>query len=164
MSYKVLVAIDSTGLSELVPKSLARQLAPDQTEVLVLRCRSSPKKILISRRLTKKGWAEDTMSAVLVFSYGNLQYRDVQIATFGHELAGRKDSLPGYHRQITEVGRVSYYNIEASSDPEDVVSGTLFEITEQDLAAADKYEKSREYRRTVVTLRSGVQAWVYCRV
>jgi nucleotide-binding universal stress UspA family protein len=36
MAYKVLVAIDGTGLSELVPKSLAKQVAPDQTEVLVL--------------------------------------------------------------------------------------------------------------------------------
>jgi nucleotide-binding universal stress UspA family protein len=36
MAYKVLVAIDSTGLSELVLKSLLKQVAPDQTEVLVV--------------------------------------------------------------------------------------------------------------------------------
>jgi nucleotide-binding universal stress UspA family protein len=36
MAYKVLVAIDSTGLSEVVPKSLLKQVAPDQAEVLVL--------------------------------------------------------------------------------------------------------------------------------
>lgn len=36
MAYKVLVAIDSTGLSQLVPESLTRQVVPDQTEVLVL--------------------------------------------------------------------------------------------------------------------------------
>lgn len=36
MAYKVLVAIDSTGLSELVLKSLSKQVVPDQTEVRVL--------------------------------------------------------------------------------------------------------------------------------
>jgi len=36
MAYKVLVAIDSSGLSELVLKSLSKQVVPDQTEVLVL--------------------------------------------------------------------------------------------------------------------------------
>jgi nucleotide-binding universal stress UspA family protein len=36
MAYKVLVAIDSTGLSELVLTSLSKQLVPDQAEVLVL--------------------------------------------------------------------------------------------------------------------------------
>jgi hypothetical protein len=29
MAYKILVAIDSTGLSELVPKSLSKQVVPD---------------------------------------------------------------------------------------------------------------------------------------
>jgi hypothetical protein len=36
MAYKVLVAIDSTGLSELVLTSLSKQVVPDQAEVLVL--------------------------------------------------------------------------------------------------------------------------------
>lgn len=36
MSNKVLVAIDRTGLSELVVESLTAQMRPDQTEVLVL--------------------------------------------------------------------------------------------------------------------------------
>lgn len=36
MSNKVLVAIDSTGLSELVAESLSAQMRPEQTEVLVL--------------------------------------------------------------------------------------------------------------------------------
>jgi gamma-glutamylcyclotransferase (GGCT)/AIG2-like uncharacterized protein YtfP len=97
-------------------------------------------------------------------SYGTLQYEDVQIATFGRELTGREDSLPGYVRTITESRVVLYFNIEPSSSPEDAVSGTVFEIKEQELAAADSYEKDREYRRILVTLRSGVQAWVYCRV
>lgn len=101
--------------------------------------------------------------AVLLFSYGNLQQKDLQVAIFGRELPGRKDVLPGYARAITDVGNVLYYDIEPSSDPENVVSGTLFEITEKELAAADIYEGGREYRRISVRLQSGVQAWAYYR-
>jgi nucleotide-binding universal stress UspA family protein len=36
MAYKVLVAIDTMGMSELVLTSLSKQVVPDQTEVLVL--------------------------------------------------------------------------------------------------------------------------------
>ena len=36
MTNKVLVAIDDTGLSELVVESLSTKMQPDQTEVLVL--------------------------------------------------------------------------------------------------------------------------------
>ena len=104
------------------------------------------------------------MNDVLLFSYGTLQYKDVQVATFGRELTGRKDTLPGYVRAITEARGVLYYNIEPSSNLEDSVSGTVFEITEQELAAADKYEKGREYGRVFLTLQSGIQAWAYHRV
>jgi len=100
---------------------------------------------------------------VLVFSYGTLRHKDVQVAVFGRELTGRADSLPGYARAITETGGVLYYNVEPSSSLEDAVTGTLLEITEEELAAADRYEKAREYRRISVTLRSGVQAWTYYR-
>ena len=100
---------------------------------------------------------------VLLFSYGKLQYKDVQIATFSRELSGREDLLPGYVRTITEAGGVLYFDIEPSFNLEDAVSGTLFEITEQDLAAAERYEKERQYHRISVTLRSGVQAWAYRR-
>jgi hypothetical protein len=36
-----------------------------------------------------------------------------------------------------------------------------FEVTEQELTAADQYEKIASYRRILVTLRSGDRAWVY---
>jgi gamma-glutamylcyclotransferase (GGCT)/AIG2-like uncharacterized protein YtfP len=61
------------------------------------------------------------------------------------------------------IGESHYANVEPSSNPEDSVSGTVFEITEEELAAADKYEEAAEYRRISVTLRSGDQAWVYVR-
>ena len=109
---------------------------------------------------------------VLLFSYGTLQNKNVQIANFGRELAGREDGLPGYARRMVPImdpevvassGESHYANAEPSSNPEDAVSGTVFEITERELAAADKYEEVAEYRRISVTLRSGYRAWVYLR-
>jgi gamma-glutamylcyclotransferase (GGCT)/AIG2-like uncharacterized protein YtfP len=97
---------------------------------------------------------------VLLFSYGTLQDKNVQIANFGRELTGREDALPGYARRMVAS---HHANVEPSSNPEDAVSGTVFEITEQELAAADKYEEIAEYRRISVTLRSGDRAWVYVR-
>lgn len=106
------------------------------------------------------------MPTVLLFSYGTLQNTDVQIANFGRELTGREDVLPGYVRRMVMAssGESQYANAEPSSNPEDAVSGVVFEITEQELAAADRYEKAADYRRIPVTLRSGAQTWVYVRI
>jgi gamma-glutamylcyclotransferase (GGCT)/AIG2-like uncharacterized protein YtfP len=115
-----------------------------------------------------------TMSSqtTLLFSYGTLRNKSVQIANFGRELTGREDALPGYARRMVAIidaklaalsGESHHANVEPSSNPEDAVSGTVFEITEQELAAADKYEEVAKYRRISVTLRSGDQAWVYIR-
>jgi gamma-glutamylcyclotransferase (GGCT)/AIG2-like uncharacterized protein YtfP len=41
------------------------------------------------------------------------------------------------------------------------VSGTVFEITDVELAAADRYEQRAAYKRIAATLASGKQAWVY---
>jgi len=109
---------------------------------------------------------------VLLFSYGTLQNPKVQISSFGRELTGREDVLPGYVRRRVPIldpraaawiGQTHYANVEPSADPEDSVTGIVFEITEQELAAADQYEAGADYRRISVTLRSGDQAWVYVR-
>jgi gamma-glutamylcyclotransferase (GGCT)/AIG2-like uncharacterized protein YtfP len=106
----------------------------------------------------------------LLFSYGTLQYRNVQVANFGRELTGRADALPGYtggRVPITDLevvassGESHYANAVPSSHPEDAVSGTVFEVTEEDLTSADQYEEPAGYGRISVTLRSGVRAWVY---
>jgi gamma-glutamylcyclotransferase (GGCT)/AIG2-like uncharacterized protein YtfP len=106
----------------------------------------------------------------LLFSYGTLQDKNVQSANFGRELMGREDALTSYSRgrvPITDVevvassGESYYANAVPSSNPADAVSGTVFEVTEEDLTAADLYEEPAGYRRISVMLRSGVRAWVY---
>ena len=107
---------------------------------------------------------------VLLFSYGTLQYRNIQIAHFGRELTGQADVLPEYKRGkvpikdpevVASSGETHYENVLPGSSPEDEVHGTVYEITEEELAAADKYEADADYKRVLVTLRSGTQAWVY---
>src|SRR5689334_4651795 len=112
-------------------------------------------------------------AAVLLFSYGTLQNKAVQRATFGRELTGRADALAGYRLRSGVVadpeiaaltGEGSYFNVEPSPDPAASVAGTLFEITEEELAIADEYEKSADYYRVAARLSSGEQAWVYMRM
>ena len=50
--------------------------------------------------------------------------------------------------------------VAPSSDPGAAVEGTVFRITEAELAAADAYEVD-DYKRVKVRLRSGIEAWVY---
>ena len=104
-----------------------------------------------------------------LFSYGTLQQDDVQRATFGRLLDGAPDALPGYrHDWLTitdpEVIRTSGSNrhpiVAPSPDPADEVSGAVFQITHEELLAADSYEVS-DYKRVLVRLKSGVDAWVY---
>jgi gamma-glutamylcyclotransferase (GGCT)/AIG2-like uncharacterized protein YtfP len=106
---------------------------------------------------------------IALFSYGTLQQREVQLAIHGRELAGDADSLAGYRLApltITDPhvvklsGKAVHTIARATGSPEDHIPGTLFEITEDELAASDAYEVD-VYSRTAVTLESGRTAWVY---
>lgn len=106
---------------------------------------------------------------VLLFSYGTLQQDNVQLASFGRLLTGRADAMPGYRCDMLEItdpevirtsGKRFHPVVSESGDPADEVAGILFEITPEELAAADSYEVA-DYRRVMVRLRSGADAWVY---
>jgi gamma-glutamylcyclotransferase (GGCT)/AIG2-like uncharacterized protein YtfP len=115
---------------------------------------------------------DDSMNAaVLLFAYGTLQDRAVQMANFGRELDGSADSLPGYSLwpvliedpAVVALSRKTHHKIaQRSPNLADEVPGTVFTITTQELAAADRYEVSA-YTRALVTLKSGAQAWAYVR-
>jgi hypothetical protein len=104
-----------------------------------------------------------------LFSYGTLQQANVQLATFGRLLEGHADELVGYELSLLEIldpdviatsGKTHHPVIQATGNPEHRVSGTVFQITDQELMDADRYEVS-DYQRVAAPLASGGTAWVY---
>ncbi|MFD8980189.1 gamma-glutamylcyclotransferase family protein [Streptomyces sp. NPDC059564] len=104
-----------------------------------------------------------------LFSYGTLRFREVQLARFGRLLEGTPDALPGYRMtyiQITDPeviaasGTDRHPLVVASPGEDDAVDGTVFSITDEELASADDYEVD-DYARIQVVLRSGTTAWAY---
>jgi gamma-glutamylcyclotransferase (GGCT)/AIG2-like uncharacterized protein YtfP len=97
----------------------------------------------------------------LLFSYGTLQLEHVQLATFGRLLKGQTDELPGFKQVVATVGKAQHANVTFNGRSDSRVSGTVFEITEAELAAADRYEQLAAYIRIAAMLASGKQVWVY---
>lgn len=106
----------------------------------------------------------------LLFSYGTLQQENVQMATFGRLLQGHQDELPGFEQSSVRIedpqvvatsGKSHHPNVTFTGRAGSRVCGTVFEISEAELDAADRYEQSGAYRRIAATLASGMQAWVY---
>jgi uridine kinase len=108
-------------------------------------------------------------AVVNLFSYGTLQTASVQIEYFGRTLVGKEDVLPGYRQDwvmitdpaVIEVSGTDRHPIvRHTGEPSDTTAGTLLNITTEELAAADIYEVD-DYRRALVRLGSGANAWVY---
>ena len=106
----------------------------------------------------------------LLFSYGTLQQDDVQLATFGRLLRGERDELPGFEPGLVPIadpavvaatGRTHHANVVCNGRRDSSVRGTVFEVSDEELAAADRYEEPASYARILVPLASGKQAWVY---
>ncbi|MEG9249742.1 gamma-glutamylcyclotransferase family protein [Arthrobacter sp. Soc17.1.1.1] len=105
----------------------------------------------------------------LLFSYGTLQFPSVQRAHFGRLLEGAPDQLPGFRLEMLAIrdpaviatsGTDTHPILRPSGSSSDAVPGTVFELSAEELRAADSYEVS-DYRRIEVRLQSGVDAWVY---
>lgn len=106
---------------------------------------------------------------IRLFSYGTLQLEQVQRETFGRKLDGNTDALVGFKQTLLEItdpevlkisGERFHPIVVASADLDDTVAGTVFWITPQELAAADRYEVA-DYQRVEANLASGGKAWVY---
>jgi hypothetical protein len=96
-----------------------------------------------------------------LFSYGSLQQPAVQMAIFGRLLAGGRDALVGFEWQDVRHGDKQLANVIRSARADSRVSGTTFEVTDTELAAADVHERSDTYTRIRATVGSGGEAWVY---
>ena len=105
----------------------------------------------------------------LLFSYGTLQQEGVQRSTFGRLLKGSADALVGYAQSMVKIedadvvaksGKTHHPIVAYTGAGEDRVAGTVFEITDAELVAADSYEVDA-YKRVLAPLASGRRAWVY---
>jgi hypothetical protein len=112
----------------------------------------------------------DALETEHLFSYGTLQLEAVQLASFGRRLAGEPDALVGYALTLipargqmpaAPAGTTHHRNARYTGIASDVVEGTRFAVTREELERADAYERSADYRRVLVRTRSGIDAWVY---
>jgi gamma-glutamylcyclotransferase (GGCT)/AIG2-like uncharacterized protein YtfP len=61
---------------------------------------------------------------------------------------------------VATSGTEYHRNLEFTGSSSDLVDGTVFSVTQQELEQADAYEPDG-YKRMPVKLRSGTEAWVY---
>ncbi|NND60843.1 MAG: gamma-glutamylcyclotransferase [Gammaproteobacteria bacterium] len=104
-----------------------------------------------------------------LFSYGTLADPQVQLEIFGRELVTRKDMLSGYRIDVIEmsdpdfiarVGNAPQRTLTSTGNRDDQVVGVVVELSDDELAQADRYEP-RNYLRQQVKLESGCTAWIY---
>lgn len=104
-----------------------------------------------------------------LFSYGTLQLDQVQLDTFGRLLSGAPDCLTGYTLEtvtitdqavIASSGTDQHPIIKLTNNNEDIIKGTLYQVTDAELLEADKYEVS-DYQRISLTFDSGKEGFVY---
>lgn len=104
----------------------------------------------------------------VVFSFGTLQLPEVQRALFGRLVPTVPDALAGWvvgelrivdPEVIATSGKEVHPALRPGAD-DDVVHGVALDLTPDELAAADHYERV-SYRRAPASLVSGRDAWVY---
>lgn len=105
-----------------------------------------------------------------IFSYGTLQLADVQLSTFGRRLDGERDRLLGYELTFIDIHdatvmkrlkKTQHNNLRPTGNDDDAVEGTALTVTDAELMRADAYEAQDHYKRILVRLSSGSDAWVY---
>ena len=104
-----------------------------------------------------------------LFSYGTLQLDAVQMATFGRHVVGTSDALRRFELVLLKIedqtvmtisGKAHHTMARFTGRASDVVSGTVFAVTPDEIQNADKYEVAA-VKRVAVVLQSGVRAWAY---
>ena len=99
-----------------------------------------------------------------LFAYGTLKDKEIQETIFGRVLIGTNDKLIGYAVKKIQIeeefGIIQYPIITATQNPEDSISGILYQISPEELQLSDKYE-GMHYKRIQVQLESDEMAWTY---
>ncbi|MBS1517869.1 MAG: gamma-glutamylcyclotransferase [Bacteroidetes bacterium] len=104
-----------------------------------------------------------------LFTYGTLQDETVQQELFGRKLTGAKDILSGYKIFPFEITDKEFlFRCEdkiqmtavPSEDLSDYIEGSVFEISDEELQMAEKYEPS-EYMCFEAVLDSGKTARIF---
>ena len=96
----------------------------------------------------------------LLFSYGTLQQRTIQMSLFGRVLDGEPDELVGFEQSALTIESGTYAIAQFNGRSESRVRGTVYDLSEAEIVVADQYETA-DYKRIVTTLASGKSAWVY---
>jgi hypothetical protein len=85
----------------------------------------------------------------LLFSYGTLQLEAVQVATFGRQLTGTTDALRGFELVVLTIedetvieisGKAHHTMARFTGRASDVIPGTVFAVTPDEIQRADTYE------------------------
>ena len=106
----------------------------------------------------------------LIFAYGTLQQKEVQLATLGRTVEGQTDALVGFEKTQVEIDdpvlgagldRTHHANVEFVGNASSRATGMALSVTDAELATIDAYEESFSYKRVPATLASGREAWVY---
>ena len=104
-----------------------------------------------------------------IFSFGTLRSEAVQRSVFGELMPSKPDSLAGWviapvpildPTVIAISGTDSHPGLVPTGNQTDVVNGSVLDVTTDQLAAADDYERA-SFHRIEVTLVSGKSAWTY---
>jgi gamma-glutamylcyclotransferase (GGCT)/AIG2-like uncharacterized protein YtfP len=104
-----------------------------------------------------------------LFSYGTLQLEAVQLATFGRQLTGKRDVLTGFEETLLVIedqtvislsGKTHHTIAKFTGRTSDMISGTVYSVTPEEIQSADEYEVA-PCQRVAVVLQSGIRAWVY---
>lgn len=98
-----------------------------------------------------------TTTLNLLFAYGTLQDKEVQLRVLGRVLEGKKDRLEGYEL-IPNLVYQKYPGVVANFHQS--VNGMLYRILDADWALLDDYE-TQAYCRKPLLLKSNQTAWVY---
>lgn len=99
-----------------------------------------------------------------LFTYGTLQDKEIQEDLFGRALNGSSEQLIGY--QLSEIlieeefGIVAYPIIKETQNPNDIINGIVYHVSQNELYQTDLYE-GKHYKRVKVKLQSDELVWAY---